>query len=271
MTHTIDQPADSAPPNAEYGRRDIAMAGRILCTVVGSGVHGIALAGMDDHDEMGIYIEPPDCVLGMQEPAPHYQHRTEPEGVRSQPGDVDLVMYSLRRYLRLVTKGSPTALLPLYAPAESVLFTTPLGDQLRQLTPAIVSQRTTIRFLKYLEDQRRGMLGHGKNVPNRPELVAKYGYDVKFASHALRLAYQAFELTRTGKLTLPMPPTERAHVRHVKSGGEPMTTVLNEIDRITASTRDLLAWGATPLPKEPELDVVNDWCLRAHREHWGWL
>src|SRR5512142_1216582 len=35
------------------------MAGEILRTVVGSGVHGIAIAGTDDHDEMGVYVEPP--------------------------------------------------------------------------------------------------------------------------------------------------------------------------------------------------------------------
>ena len=43
---------------AEHGDRDVAMAGEILRTVVGSGVHGIAIAGTDDHDEMGVYVEP---------------------------------------------------------------------------------------------------------------------------------------------------------------------------------------------------------------------
>ena len=31
----------------EYGDRDIALGGEILRTVVGSGVHGIAIAGTD--------------------------------------------------------------------------------------------------------------------------------------------------------------------------------------------------------------------------------
>jgi hypothetical protein len=79
-------------------------------------VHGIAIAGTDDHDEMGVFVEPPERVLGLVGPVPHYVFRTQPEGARSGPGDVDLVLYSLRKYLRLATKGNPTALLPLYAP-----------------------------------------------------------------------------------------------------------------------------------------------------------
>lgn len=44
--------------HTEYGNRDVARGGEILRTVVGCGVHGIAIAGTDDHDEMGVYIEP---------------------------------------------------------------------------------------------------------------------------------------------------------------------------------------------------------------------
>ena len=51
--------------HTEYGDRDVASSGEILRTVVGSGVHGIAIAGTDDHDEMGVYIEPPGNVVGI--------------------------------------------------------------------------------------------------------------------------------------------------------------------------------------------------------------
>lgn len=44
--------------HTEYGYRAVALDGEILRTVVGSGVHGIAIPGTDDHDEMGVFIEP---------------------------------------------------------------------------------------------------------------------------------------------------------------------------------------------------------------------
>jgi uncharacterized protein len=210
-------PVGTASGNTEHGDRAVAAAGEILRTVVGSGVHGIAIPGTD---ELGVFVEPPAHVVGMLPPMDHYVFRSQPEGARSQPGDTDLVMYSLRKYLRLATKGNPTALLPLYAPADSVLVLTPLGEQLRALAPAVLSLRAVHRFLGYLDSQRERLLGGGRrgDVPNRPELVARYGYDVKYASHALRLAYQGLEIVRDGRLTLPMPEPERERVLRVKRG-----------------------------------------------------
>lgn len=241
--------------------------------MVGSGVHGIAIEGTDDHDEMGVFIEPPDHVVGLRKQADHYVFRTQPEGARSGPGDTDLVMYSLRKYLRLATKGNPTALLPLYAPADSVLLTHPLGDELRALAPAMLSRRAVHRFLGYLDAQRERLLGRGRRgaVPNRPELVARYGYDVKYASHALRLAYQGLEIARDARLTLPMPPTERERVLRVKRGDVPaIENVLREIGDVRSEVERLLATDATPLPADPDLATISGWSTSAHRRHWGW-
>jgi predicted nucleotidyltransferase len=256
----------------EHGDAAISRAGEILRTVVGSGVHGIAIAGTDDHDEMGIFIEPPACVIGLRAPADHYVFRTQPEGARSQPGDTDLVMYSLRKYLRLATKGNPTALLPLFAPVESVLAMTPLGEELRALAPALLSRRAVHRFLGYMNAQRDRLLGvtHG-HVPNRPELVARYGYDVKYASHALRLAYQGLEITRDGRLTLPMPAAERERVLRVKRGDVPaLAEVIAEIRDLQSDIEDRLATGNTPLPEGPDVDTISEWSVGAHRRHWAW-
>jgi uncharacterized protein len=256
--------------HTEHGDGRVARAGEILRTVVGSGVHGIAIPGTDDHDEMGVFVEPAECVVGLAPPVPHYVWRTQPEGARSGPGDVDLVMYSLRKYLRLATKGNPTALLPLFAQSDAVLVLTPLGEELRALAPAVVSQRAVRRFLGFMNSQRERLLGRG-GAPKRPELVARFGYDVKYASHALRLAYQGREVLRDGRLTLPMPAAERAEVLRVKSGGVPeLADVLDRIAAVQAEIEERLDAGRTPLPAEPDLDAVSAWATATHRRHWGW-
>ena len=61
-----------ARDHTEHGDGHVARAGEILRTVVGSGVHGIAIAGTDDHDEMGVFVEPPEHVVGLRRPADHY-------------------------------------------------------------------------------------------------------------------------------------------------------------------------------------------------------
>lgn len=260
-----------AARNVEYGDPQVALPNEILRSVVGSGVHGIAIAGTDDHDEMGVYIEPPEYILGVQKHRESYIRRTQPEGVRSGPGDTDLVLYSLRKYLRLAIKGNPTVMLPLFAPDESLVVVTPLGAELRSLRSAFLSQQAVARFLGYMSAQHERMLGHSRrNVPNRPELIEKYGWDVKYGSHALRLAYQGLEIASTGSLTLPMPDRERERVLAVKRGEVPRDAVSAEIARLESQVRSLLDEGRTPLPATGDIGRITAWAIHAQRQHWGW-
>lgn len=206
--------------DVEYGDPSVALPNEILRSVVGSGVHGIAVPGADDHDEMGVYIEPPSYVLGLERQREDYVWRTQPEGVRSGHGDTDLILYSLRKYLRLAIKGNPTVMLPLFAPEADLITITPLGRELRDMRHSFLSQQAVERFLGYMDSQHERMLGGGKRnrVPNRPELIAKHGWDVKYGSHALRLAFQGYEIASQGNLTLPLPVHLRQRVLAVKRG-----------------------------------------------------
>ena len=97
-------------------QRAIVESGTILRGTVGSTVHGLHHGGQDDRDEMAVFVEPPEFALGLRlarsgrtwNRFEHYVERTQPEGARSGPGDLDLVTYSLRRWLRLAVSGNPT-------------------------------------------------------------------------------------------------------------------------------------------------------------------
>lgn len=261
----------SQRPNVEYGDRAVALPNEILRSVVGSGVHGIAIAGTDDHDEMGVYIEPPELVLGFARHREDYIWRTQPEGVRSGHGDIDLVMYALGKYLRLAVKGNPTVMLPLFAPEESLVVLTPLGEELRAMRTDLLSRQAVERFLGYMHAQHERMLGVSRRkVPNRPELIEKYGWDVKYGSHALRLAYQGLEIAATGRLSLPLPDRERERVLAVKRGEVPREEVSAEIGRVQTEVRALLDEGRTPLPEHADHERVTAWAVDAQRRHWHW-
>ncbi len=107
--------------------RDIALGNEILRGVVGSSAHGTAIEGQDDRDEMAVFVEPSENVCGL-EACDHYVHRDRPEGVRSGPGDLDLVMYSLRRFCRLAAQGNPSVFLLLWLP--SYVNATEIGEGL---------------------------------------------------------------------------------------------------------------------------------------------
>ncbi|XAS77618.1 nucleotidyltransferase domain-containing protein [Dermatophilaceae bacterium Sec6.4] len=58
-------PSGFAHPHASEEARAIAEQGLIFRAQVGSGVHGTAISGQDDRDEMGIALEPPAYVTGL--------------------------------------------------------------------------------------------------------------------------------------------------------------------------------------------------------------
>ena len=256
--------------NVSYGDGETALANEILRTTVGSGVHGIAIEGSDDLDLMGVFIEPRENVYGLGPALDHYISRTQPEGVRSRPGDVDLVIYSLRKYLRLAIKGNPTALLPLFAPESDIVTQTKLGASLRDMRTLFLSQEAVWRFLGYMHQQHERMLGGGKRnrVPNRPELVEKYGFDVKYAAHALRLAMQGYEIATTGHLSLPMVICDRDLVLAVKRGEVDQEEIYEQVTYFEREIRHILESGQCSLPAAPFTPVLSSWSVTAHETHW---
>ncbi len=117
-------------PHSNDEFRRVAERGMVLRVLVGSGVHGTAVDGQDDRDEMGICVEPPEFVIGLRR-FEQYIFRTQPEGGRSGPGDLDLTVYSLRKWVRLAAQGNPTVLLPLFVPPEHTFEITEIGEELR--------------------------------------------------------------------------------------------------------------------------------------------
>jgi predicted nucleotidyltransferase len=245
----------------------IADDGLILRVLVGSGVHGTAIDGQDDQDEMGVCVEPRTAVLGLH-PLKHYIFRTQPEGVRSGPGDLDLTVYSLRRYLKLALDGNPTILLPLYVPDEHVYHRHPVGDALRDAASWIVTRQAGRRFLGYMDSQRRAMLGEraGSNGAGRADIIARYGFDTKFAMHMVRLGVQGVELLETGRITLPIPEPHLSWLRELRRGERTMSEALDAVAGLEARLKVLL--DTSPLAPTPPWIRADHWLVAQHERFW---
>lgn len=252
--------------------RDQAEKYTILRAVVGSTVHGLNVKdGVEDRDEMGVVIEDVRDVLGFGTFEQFiYRSAAEREGkhdARSMAGDLDLTLYSLRKYLRLCLSGNPTVMLPLFAPSSATVYCDALGSQLRDLAPSIASKRAGGAFLGYLQAQKQRMLGErGQLKVHRPELVARDGYDSKYAMHMCRLGYQGIEFMQTGRLTLPMPEESRAWLYKVREGGVPLQEVLTRAGELEQALKDAI--DTSPLPKQPDEDRVEQWMHTVYWETW---
>lgn len=249
----------------------------ILRGTVGSTVHGLHRGDQDDRDEMAIFLEPPEFLIGLRlaksggtwGPFEHYVERTQPEGVRSGPGDLDLVAYSLRRWLRLALSGNPTVLLLLFSPPESLSVCTARGVALRALAPAIVSLKAGPRYVGYMRAQKERLIGtRGQRRVNRPELIEAHGFDTKYAMQVARLGLQGIERLSTGRLTLPMAEPDRSRVMAIRRGDVPLEDALAEIDEIERKLH--MAVENSPLRDEPDYGRADAFLIESYRDSWGW-
>jgi uncharacterized protein len=285
-------PAGFRHPHASEEARTIAENGTILRVQVGSGVHGTSISGQDDRDEMGICLEPPEFVTGVARVPrgvgggsgvgsgdgsggiefEQFQRHTvwdKPGGLanRSGAGDLDVVIYSARKWCRLALAGNPTVLLALFVPDEEVVYRDRYGAELVDNAHRFVSKLAASRFLGYLQSQRAAMTGEVAAHTNRPELVAAHGYDTKFAMHALRLGIQGVELLTSGRITLPVPEPHRSYLRSVRRGEVTLDELVREVD--AAEDRLLGLRDRSALPDEPDRQWVNEWLHRSHLSFWA--
>jgi uncharacterized protein len=246
----------------------------ILRVVVGSTAHGLNVDdGIEDRDEMAICIEDFEDACGLRRterwPKDPFIYRSAAvregrEDAKSQAGDLDFTMYSLRKYCMLALKGSPTILLALYATPIEVEAR---GSVLQEMAPMFASKLSGHAFLGYLHAQRHRLLGtKGQKGVNRPELVERHGYDVKYATHMLRLGMQGCELMMTGRLTLPMEPGARSYLRDVRQGRFQLEAVVKVAEQLERQLSDEIR--ATSLPDDPDYERVNDWMLSTYWETW---
>lgn len=242
-------------------RREIALGNEVLRGVVGSTAHGTAVDGQDDRDEMGVFVEPAEFVCGLS-PCEHYIYRDKPDGVRSGPGDLDLALYSLRKFCGLAAKGNPSILVLLWLP--EYIVKTDIGVQLILLRTFFISKEAGARFLGYLRSQKMRLTGERTKTVNRPDLVEKYGYDTKFAMHALRLGYQGLELLQEGWISMPVAEPQLTVLRAVRQGEVNYKSALALISE--AEARLTKAYDACELVVDRE--HINEIMVMAHRRHW---
>ena len=124
--------------------------------VGGSELHGAKVHGSDDLDIYGVYIEPPEMVLGLESLA-HFVWSTAGDGRRNGPNDVDVTFPSLKKWAGLASKGSPTAL--HFRFAEGVAQN-PIWAEIVKNKRVFLSRACAKQFLGFADDPLKRMSGN---------------------------------------------------------------------------------------------------------------
>lgn len=238
--------------------------GRLIHLFVGgSELHGAKVHGTDDLDIYGVYIEPPELILGLDS-LPHLVWSTAGNDRRNGPNDVDITLYSLKKWSGLACKGNPTALHFLFAKSA---LENPVWRGIVLKKDVFLARSCAKQFTGFANDQLKrlaGQKGRGKKG-QRPEIEAKYGYDVKAAMHTLRLLYECKELVTQGRITMPRP--ERDLLIRVRTGKYAMDRVIAMAHKEFAECED--AAKASSLPEKIDRAAVSKLLAKSYRTAWS--
>lgn len=230
--------------------------------VGGSELHGAKVHGTDDIDIYGVYIELPEKVRGL-ESFPHFVWSTAGDDCRNGPDDVDVTLYSLKKWAEMACKGNPTALHFLFT--KNAIHND-VWAQIVAHREVFLARSCVKQFVGFADDQLKRMTGEkgrGKKG-QRPELEEIFGYDVKAAMHALRLLGECKELIAEGRITLPRP--ERELLIRVRTGQYSMEKVRSMAQEQFAECED--AAIRSPLPEEIDRTAISQLIISSYKKAW---
>src|SRR5208337_4527831 len=232
----------------------------------GSAAHGVKLENKSDFDLLGVYVPPLEEIVGVRGVDEHWVWSTAGDKVRNNAGDIDMNMYSLRKWAKMATSGNPSAIEFMFvnnlAPKSDIWehFVTPN-------IPVFLSSHAGLHFQKFCEHMLRTLKGEGQGKRGkRLDLIAEFGYDTKAAMHLVRVLNEGIELMQTGRITLPRP--EREHLIDIRKG---KAGTLRDIEEIAQElfTRLEAARLASGLPPAVDLGKVSDIVTAAQETVWN--
>ena len=234
----------------------------------GSALHGATGDKPTDTDVSGVYIQPVEMILGisMKSFDPDVQvWSSAGDHEKNTADDIDVNMYSLRKWATMAATGNTTALEFLFAKPE-YREATAWHIHIVPNTEHFISARAGFHFAEFAKSMLKRLKGEGTGKHGqRPELEEQFGYDVKAAMHLLRVLGEGIELMDQGRITLPRP--EAPFLKDVRRG----KFTWEEIEEIANARFEVLAIHQAKSFLPPELDrtkisrIITD----AQLEFWG--
>lgn len=149
--------------------------------------------------------------------------------------EYDFSIYNIVRYFQLCMENNPNMIDSLYTPQFCVQHSTRIGNMVREHRDLFLHKGSWYKYKGYAYSQLHKLKNKAPEG-KRKELVDKFGYDVKFGYHVVRLLLEAEMILEEGTLDL------QRHNEHLKA-----------IRRGDVSEEDLRKWASD---KEAQLEKV---------------
>jgi uncharacterized protein len=252
--------ADSAKPDfAQFGFP--YQDNLIMAFIGGSQLHGAKLEGTDDTDWYGVFLEPPVKMIGLDRDE-FFVYTTGGKLGGNGPADVDVCLYSLRKWAGMAAKGNPSALHFVFAKPQ---FSTESWNRIVARRDVFAAKRHVLPFLKFADDQMERLCGRkGQKNIHRAVLEEKHGYDTKYAMHVIRLYLEGKEYVETGKITLPNPRVDL--LISIREGKYRRSEIEDMGKQLKAEA--LAVQSGSPLPERVDLAAVSGLITSVYVDFW---
>lgn len=254
---------------------DFVVSNTVYEVVMGSNAYGVS-TDTSDFDTIGVCILPKHVVFphlageiegfGRQKKRFNvYQkhHIFDKDAQRGAGRTYDLNVYNIVHYFYLCMENNPNMVDSLFVPRECILSSTGIGEMIREKRHLFLHKGSWHRYKGYAYQQLSKMK-KSKPVGKRAELIERFGFDVKFAYHAVRLLYEAEMILLEHDLDLRR---HREHLKAIRRG----EVSEDEIRSWAAEKEKALerAYETSSLRYEPDELVLKNLLLDCLEQHYG--
>ena len=216
---------------------------------------------IDDKDTMAVVVPPMSYFIGLSS----YGNRGR--GTREVKRDEwDIVIYDIRKFIRLLTKSNPNVLMLLWLEQNYFITISEAGQLLIDHRLLFATKKVYKSYTGYASGQFHRMT-HGAHKGHmgekRKALVEKYGYDTKNASHLIRILRMGTEFLATGTLNVLRP--DAPELLDIKKGKWTLEQVKEAADEEFHLAKEALIHS--PLPNEPDKERIESLCMEIVRLH----
>ena len=194
------------------------------------------------------------------------QHHVHVESENKGQGkEYDLSIYNIVKYFSLCMENNPNMIDSLFTPQFCVLHITKIGNMVRENRKLFLHKGSWHKFKGYAYSQLHKMRTKDPKG-KRLELREKFGFDVKFAYHVVRLLDEAEQILEYGDIDLQR---SREHLKEIRRGEIPEEEI-----RRWATEKELQLeklYHESKLQHSPDEGKIKALLLSCLEEHYGSL
>lgn len=175
----------------------------------------------------------------------------------------DFTIYSIVKYFKLVMDNNPNMIDSLFVPRRCILYTTQLGELVRENRKLFLHKGCWHKFKGYAYAQLKKMKSQTRTGV-RKEVVEKYGYDIKFAYHVVRLINEVEQILNEGDLDLER---SSAMLRDIRDGNWSLERVEKYFQSKEAALET--CYQESKLPHSPDKERIRNLLMECLEIHYG--